>query len=100
MSAPGDVVAVVRQWVQKAENDLRNAKHTLTMGEDCPYDTVCFHAQQCVEKQETLTDYATVARYPGEPDPSTRREAEEAVIVAVRVRDAARTVLPPEALDK
>lgn len=40
----------VRQWVRKAENDLRNAEHTLTMPEDCPSDTVCFHAQQCVEK--------------------------------------------------
>ena len=50
MSDQSDLVRVVAQWVQKAENDLRNAEHTLTMGEDCPYDTVCFHAQQCVEK--------------------------------------------------
>lgn len=26
------------------------AEHTLTLGDDCPFDTVCFHAQQCVEK--------------------------------------------------
>jgi len=45
-----EVVAVVRQWVQKAENDLKNAAHTLKLGEACPTDTVCFHAQQCVEK--------------------------------------------------
>lgn len=44
------VVAVVREWVAKADNDLANAAHTLTMGEKCPTDTVCFHAQQCVEK--------------------------------------------------
>ncbi|MGD0199135.1 MAG: HEPN domain-containing protein [Bryobacteraceae bacterium] len=48
-AAPGDV-ELVRQWVRKAENDLRNAQHTLTLAEDCPYDTVCFHAQQCAEK--------------------------------------------------
>jgi len=44
------VVAVVREWIQKAENDLRNAAHTLELRERCPTDTVCFHTQQCVEK--------------------------------------------------
>lgn len=38
-------------WLEKAEHDLRNAEHTLTLDDDdCPFDTVCFHAQQCVEK--------------------------------------------------
>jgi len=41
---------VARQWLEKADHDLRNARHTLTLEENCPYDTVCFHAQQCVEK--------------------------------------------------
>lgn len=41
---------VVREWIGKAENDLKNASFTLTMGDDCPTDTICFHAQQCVEK--------------------------------------------------
>jgi HEPN domain-containing protein len=36
--------------VEKAENDLKNATHTLKLGRECPTDTVCFHAQQCVEK--------------------------------------------------
>ncbi len=44
------VLAVVLEWVVKAENDLKTATHTLKLGEDCPTDTVCFHAQQCVEK--------------------------------------------------
>lgn len=30
----------------KAENDLKNAGHTLKLGTKCPTDTVCFHAQQ------------------------------------------------------
>lgn len=38
------------QWLIKAEHDLRNAEHTLTLTEDCPFDTVAFHAQQCAEK--------------------------------------------------
>jgi len=41
---------VVLEWVQKAENDLKTAVHTLKLGRECPTDTVCFHAQQCVEK--------------------------------------------------
>lgn len=50
MSVSPEVLTIVRQWVEKAEHDLANAEHTLTMKEECPYDTVCFHAQQCVEK--------------------------------------------------
>lgn len=45
-----DTLEVVRGWVVKAENDLKNASHTLKIKEHCPTDTVCFHAQQCVEK--------------------------------------------------
>lgn len=44
-----DKLEVVRAWVKKAENDLRTAEHTMTM-DNPPYDTVCFHAQQCAEK--------------------------------------------------
>ena len=44
------VIKVVGEWIEKAENDLKNAVYTLKMGEDCPTDTTCFHAQQCVEK--------------------------------------------------
>lgn len=43
-------IEVLRQWVQKAENDLTNAAHALKLGKHCPADTICFHAQQCVEK--------------------------------------------------
>jgi HEPN domain-containing protein len=50
MSTPDAVITVIREWVVKAENDLKTAAHTLTLGNDCPTDTVCFHAQQCVEK--------------------------------------------------
>lgn len=41
---------VAREWVQKAENDLKTATHVLTLGEDAPTDTICFHCQQAVEK--------------------------------------------------
>jgi HEPN domain-containing protein len=42
--------AIAREWIIKAENDLKTASHTLKIGKGCPTDTVCFHAQQCVEK--------------------------------------------------
>ncbi len=44
------VLIVVKSWVLKAENDLKAAVQTLKLGTDCPTDTVCFHAQQTVEK--------------------------------------------------
>ena len=50
MNGQPEVAALVRRWMEKATNDLRNAEHTLLLADDCPYDTVCFHAQQCVEK--------------------------------------------------
>jgi HEPN domain-containing protein len=40
----------IQQWTEKAGNDLRSAEFILTMEKDCPYDVVCFHAQQAVEK--------------------------------------------------
>jgi|SRR3990172_2065961 len=50
MSEPRDPGDTVAQWLERAEHDLRNAEHTLTLEENCPFDTVCFHAQQCAEK--------------------------------------------------
>jgi HEPN domain-containing protein len=49
--APDDkILFVAREWTAKGDNDLKNAVHTLKLGKECPTDTVCFHAQQCVEK--------------------------------------------------
>ncbi|MBI3794986.1 MAG: HEPN domain-containing protein [Nitrospinae bacterium] len=50
MPDPKNTLSVVREWISKAENDFLNATHTLKLGEKCPTDTVCFHAQQCAEK--------------------------------------------------
>jgi len=50
MSVRPETIHLTRQWVDKAEEDLLNAEHTLTLGEDCPLGTVCFHAHQCAEK--------------------------------------------------
>ena len=50
MPSREQVMAVFLEWVAKAENDLKTAAFTLKLGAECPTDTVCFHAQQCVEK--------------------------------------------------
>ena len=50
MSERPEPRAAVRLWVEKAEHDLRNAEYVLTLAERRPFDTVCFHCQQCAEK--------------------------------------------------
>ena len=50
MPRPEQIIAVVREWIDKADNDLKNAAHTLALGAEGPTDTICFHSQQCVEK--------------------------------------------------
>ncbi len=50
MSGAGDVERAVREWVEKAEHDLVTAEQALKLRRRCPFDTVCFHAQQCAEK--------------------------------------------------
>ena len=41
---PEENAQQVRRWVEKAEHDLLNARHTLSLGDRTPFDTVCFHA--------------------------------------------------------
>jgi HEPN domain-containing protein len=50
MHDPEKAIRVAREWVIKAENDLKTATHVLTLGEEAPTDTICFHCQQAVEK--------------------------------------------------
>ncbi|MBT3605322.1 MAG: HEPN domain-containing protein [Candidatus Latescibacteria bacterium] len=40
---------LVKQWVDKALNDLLNVTNNLN-ADHTPWDTVCFHCQQAVEK--------------------------------------------------
>jgi hypothetical protein len=69
---PPDQTRLVHQWIEKAEEDFRNAEYTLTLQEDCPLSTVSF--------------YAVEARYPGDWDVISRREAEEAFVAASTFR--------------
>jgi hypothetical protein len=79
MPEPDEVLAVVGEWVEKAEHDLTAAACTLRVKRNCPTDVACFHA----------------TRYPGDYDPIMPVEARDALALARRVRVAARKVLFP-----
>jgi HEPN domain-containing protein len=50
MSADEAMVFLLRAWLEKADNDLKAATHIFALGRNAPTDTICFHAQQCIEK--------------------------------------------------
>lgn len=41
---------LVREWVEKAEGDVRTAEREVRVMDGPNWDAVCFHAQQAVEK--------------------------------------------------
>lgn len=124
MNVPLERRAVALAWLDKADSDLANARSTIKMRRNCPYDTNCFHAQQSVEKclkallvwnglevtrshdisallamlpdrsrpgltvreASLLSHYAIVTRYPGEEEPFTKEEAQQALSIAGQVR--------------
>ncbi|MGH7231289.1 MAG: HEPN domain-containing protein [Nitrospiraceae bacterium] len=130
MSEELDLAHVVMQWVEKAEHDLLNVQNNLSAS-DVPWDTVCFHAQQCVEKDLKalliwkqvsvpkthdlrlllqrippdvplnlpldqlllLNRYTIEGRYPGDWEPITRQDGEQAITMARKVREAVRPIL-------
>ncbi len=42
-------IDLIKEWFRKADNDILNMENNLK-AEKVPTDTVCFHAQQAVEK--------------------------------------------------
>jgi HEPN domain-containing protein len=40
----------VRKWVGFGDEDLKLARHALTLSSGCPYRLIAYHAQQCAEK--------------------------------------------------
>jgi HEPN domain-containing protein len=50
MNATTNVIRLVREWIEKAEEDLLTAQVLMSTSENRPVNNVCFHAQQCVEK--------------------------------------------------
>jgi HEPN domain-containing protein/predicted nucleotidyltransferase len=41
---------VLREWLDKAENGLTAAAYILKLGKAAPADSICFHAQLCIEQ--------------------------------------------------
>lgn len=41
---------IIRQWIERAEEDLTLAKHAFTLSSGIPYRLIAYHAQQCAEK--------------------------------------------------
>ena len=81
MPDPEKVIIVVGEWVVKAENDLKNAAHSLELEQNCPTDTVCFHAQQIIEKY--LKSLLTLR---GIPFPKTHSIKELINLLPARIR--------------
>lgn len=51
MSVPDEVIRQkVVQWLAYGDEDLRLARHGLTMPGGCSYRLIAYHAQQCAEK--------------------------------------------------
>jgi len=46
MPVPDPVITLIREWLTRAENELKNAAHTLSLGEIYPTDTDCFQLGQ------------------------------------------------------
>ena len=80
----------VQRWIQYAKSDLDLAR--IDAPKTVLPETLCFHAQQAVEKEISipaplqdaviLTDYAVETRYPGIYEPVTDAEYEEAIHLA------------------
>ncbi len=47
---PEQIVQKVRAWMAHGDEDLRVARHILTLPEECPYRLAAYHGQQCAEK--------------------------------------------------
>lgn len=45
-----DLLLLVKQWIEIAEEDLKFAKHGLKISSSIPYRMIAFHSQQCAEK--------------------------------------------------
>lgn len=51
MKVPDEaILQKVLQWAEYGDEDLRLARHALTLGATSPYRLIAFHAQQCAEK--------------------------------------------------
>ncbi len=100
----------IKAWLNKADSDLKNAELVLgAEDENLPYDTVCFHCQQAVEKYlkayctyhdisfpytHNLADLAAKLQKKDKNIESIRRDVETLTPYAVEIRYPDDTYLP------
>jgi hypothetical protein len=78
MPAPDPVIAVVREWLVKADNDLLTATHTLTLGVDCPTDTVCLRPRS-PKLSEITNPLVTLATWQCRPSQNGKSQEYQAL---------------------
>ncbi len=62
MSERREVIESLSTWVSIAEDDLRSAEYLVTMGDNAPFNVICFLAQQSAEKYlKSLLIYHNIA---------------------------------------
>ncbi|MCY3003054.1 MAG: HEPN domain-containing protein [Planctomycetota bacterium] len=91
MEANPEAQRVAAEWVAKAENDLRTAALTLRAEGQRPTDTICFHAQQCIEKY-----LKALLVLNGSPFPRTH----DLTSICALLPDAWRPDVPPAVLER
>ena len=45
-----EIIEKIGQWLAYGDEDLRFARHGMTIENDTPYRLIAYHAQQCAEK--------------------------------------------------
>lgn len=85
-----DIVVVTPEEVERDRKLVGTVVRPAVQEGEVPYERI--------SEQEQLTDHAIAGRYPGDWEPLTRTEADEAVGLARRVRASVRTHLRPEVL--
>jgi HEPN domain-containing protein len=84
-----ELLAEMREWVQRAVEDLREAEQDLVAAHDPSLADV-------VDRAAELTPYAWRFRYPSTPAVPTMDEAREALMIAREVCGAVLARLPGE----
>ena len=78
-----DILKKVKQWLAYADEDLRLARHGMTLSTDVPHRLIAYHAQQDCGTEEEVT----------------AEEALRAIKLAARVMESVSKVFEGECLD-
>jgi hypothetical protein len=72
MTKPEHIITVVREWLEKTDNDLKNATHTLTLGAEGPTDTMQGSSRRAIGKKYLAREIFERHFGPGRPVYSER----------------------------